>query len=160
MLKIISAGLAAVLLVSPAALAQSAPQTDGARGERARGLSADDREALVDARIAALRTALKLTPDQDKNWPAVEGAIRDLAKQRAEFAAQGRENRERAVQRDPIERLRSTADIMSARAAALKKFADAAEPLYRSLDDGQKRRLTALTRRYAMGRHFVPRRPY
>ena len=35
---------------------------------------------------------------------------------------------------------------MTARAASLKKLADAAEPLYKSLDDGQKRRFGMLLR--------------
>ena len=35
---------------------------------------------------------------------------------------------------------------MTARAASLKKLADAAEPLYKSLDDGQKRRFAMLLR--------------
>ena len=34
---------------------------------------------------------------------------------------------------------------MMASAAALKKIADAADPLYKTLDDGQKRRLAMLT---------------
>ena len=34
---------------------------------------------------------------------------------------------------------------MAASAAALKKIADAADPLYKTLDDGQKRRLAMLT---------------
>ena len=34
---------------------------------------------------------------------------------------------------------------MTNRAGNLKKLADAAEPLYKSLDDGQKRRLAILT---------------
>jgi hypothetical protein len=159
MLKTVSAGLVAVgVLLALPALAQTAPQTDGARsGERAGRLSPEDRQALVDARIAALHTGLKLTSDQEKNWPAVESALRDLARQRAERAAQRSESRERRAERDPIERMRASADAMSARANGLKKLADAAEPLYRGLDDGQKRRLRAMTR-YAMGRHFVPNR--
>ena len=48
--------------------------------------------------------------------------------------------------RDPIVRLRTAADIMGDRAAGLKRLADASEPLYRGLDDGQKRRLNILTR--------------
>lgn len=47
-------------------------------------------------------------------------------------------------------RLRDRADRMAETAASLKKIADAADPLYKSLDDGQKRRLTMLTR---MGGH-------
>ena len=36
---------------------------------------------------------------------------------------------------------------MAVSAAALKKIADAADPLYKALDDGQKRRLALLTHR-------------
>jgi hypothetical protein len=35
---------------------------------------------------------------------------------------------------------------MDARASGLKKLADASEPLYKSLDDGQKRRFAVLLR--------------
>ncbi len=42
-------------------------------------------------------------------------------------------------------RLRERADNMAATAAAMKKIADAADPLYKTLDDGQKRRLAVLT---------------
>ena len=158
MIKTFSAGMvAASLMLASSAMAQTpAPQTDGSRGGVMR-LTPDDRQALVDARIAALRTGLRLTAEQEKNWPAVESAIRELAKQRAQVAAQRRENRERGVRPDPIERLRASADMMSERATGLKRLADASEPLYRSLDDGQKRRLQILTRQ-AMGPHFGPRR--
>ena len=43
-------------------------------------------------------------------------------------------------------RLRDRADNMAATAAAMKKIAEAADPLYKTLDDGQKRRLAVLTR--------------
>jgi len=105
--------------------------------------SAEDISAFGDARIAALRAGLKLTPEQEKNWPAVESALRDLAKQRSErFAARASADRPQ----DPVERLALRADAMTQRGAALKKLADAAGPLYKSLDDGQKRRFTALAR--------------
>jgi len=105
--------------------------------------SPEDRAAFTDARIAALHAGLKLTPEQEKNWPAVESALRDLAKLRQErFAARA----QAASPQDPIERLNLMADAMQARAAALKKLADAAGPLYRSLDDAQKRRFVLLAR--------------
>jgi hypothetical protein len=73
--------------------------------------------------------------------------MRDLAKQRAE----ARERFQQARRGDdPIARLRAAADAMGARSAGLKRLADASEPLYRSLDEGQKRRLQILTRQ-AMG---------
>ncbi len=46
---------------------------------------------------------------------------------------------------DPVARLRERADNMAASATAMKKIADAADPLYKTLDDGQKRRLAVLT---------------
>ena len=57
------------------------------RGQRWRP-TAEDITAFGDARIAALHAGLKLNAEQEKNWPAVESALRDLAKQRSErFAA-------------------------------------------------------------------------
>ena len=46
---------------------------------------------------------------------------------------------------DPVARLRDRAENMAATAAAMKKIAEAADPLYKTLDDGQKRRLAVLT---------------
>lgn len=134
---------------------QSAPDTDqkpfarGDAGPRWR-MTAEDATAFADARIAALKAGLKLTAEQEKHWPAVETAIRDLAKQRyerrTEMRERMREHREGKAEIDPIDRMRRRADAMSAGAAGLKRLADAAEPLYKTLDDGQKRRLLALTR--------------
>ena len=114
--------------------------------------SAEDVAALTDARVAGLKAGLKLTAEQEKNWPAVEAAIRDLAKERADRMATRREarrggdNAQQQPRPDAITRLRQGADAMTARATGLKKLADAAEPLYKSLDDGQKRRFGMLLR--------------
>jgi len=114
-------------------------------------LSPEDRAALLDARIAAVHAGLKLTPDQDKLWPPVESAVRDFAKlrmDRANARMKAREDVEKQdseMPRDPVARLRQRADDMAATSAALKKIADAADPLYKTLDDGQKRRLALLT---------------
>lgn len=105
-----------------------------------------DQAALTDARIAALKTGLKLTPDQDKLWPSVETTLRDVAKDRQARMTAWRESRKDGVKADPIARLRAQADAMSGRAADLKKIADATEPLYKTLDDGQKHRLEILLR--------------
>jgi hypothetical protein len=105
--------------------------------------SAQDVAAYGDARIAGLRAGLKLTPEQEKNWPAVEAALRDLAKQRSErFAARASADK----LKDPIERMGLRAEAMTERGAAMKKLADAAGPLYKSLDDGQKHRFMVLAR--------------
>ncbi len=149
--KTIAAGTIALMLAGAGvALAQSAPPRDGARAQ----VSTEDVAAFTDARIAGLKAGLKLTAEQEKNWPAVEAALRDRAKQRAERANARAERREarRAGSNttqpasDAIARMREGADALTARAAGMKKLADASEPLYKSLDDGQKRRFGALLR--------------
>src|SRR3979411_1886196 len=112
-------------------------------------MNPEDRAALTDARIAAVKAGLKLTPDQEKLWPPVETAGRDLAKLRMDGAnarmdAQG-DPQDQQKPDDPVARLRERADTMATTAAAMKRIADAADPLYKTLDDGQKRRLAILT---------------
>lgn len=160
MKKAILAGVAAVAIIGSTAVY--------AQHRHHHRMSTEDRVAFVDAKIAAVKAGLQLTPDQEKMWPPVEAAVRDFARQRialanaraserdarrAERDQKGSQDGKPAVAdqtRDPVTRLRDRADRMAATAAGLKKIADAADPLYKSLDDGQKRRLTMLTR---MGGH-------
>ena len=44
--------------------------------------SVGDVRAFADARIAALKAGLQLTPEQEKNWGPFEQALRDLVKLR------------------------------------------------------------------------------
>jgi LTXXQ motif family protein len=53
----------------------------------------------------------------------------------------------------PVDRLEVMADRMSEAAAAIKKVADAAQPLYASLDDTQKRVFAMLGREMMMLGH-------
>ncbi len=143
-----AAVIALSMAASSLALAQQGPRTDAPRTDAPRWQpSADDIAAFADARIAALKAGLRLTPEQEKNWPAVEAAIRDLAKERADrmaaFRAAQSDNR---TAPDAIDRMRRDADAMNARATALRRFADAAEPLYRSLDQDQQHRFAVLLR--------------
>jgi len=114
-------------------------------------MNPEDRAAFVDARIAAVHAGLKLNADQEKLWPPVEAAVRDFAKLRLDRAnarmnaGPGDADKNGDNPDDPVARLRQRADDMGATSAALKKIADAADPLYKSLDDGQKRRLAMLT---------------
>jgi hypothetical protein len=118
-----------------------------------RRMNPQDRAAFVDARIAAVHAGLKLNADQEKLWPPVEAAVRDFAKLRIERAnarMNAMRNDSEGQQNDPVARLRQRADDMAGTSAALKKIADAADPLYKTLDEGQKRRLAVLTRDRAM----------
>lgn len=123
------------------------PFADGPHGHRHgrwSALSAEDRAAFADARIAALHAGLRLTPDQEKLWPPVEGAIRDLSRLRQE-QREARRERGRMIDDAPAA-LRAMADAASARADALRKLADASGPLYATLDQDQKRRAMMLSR--------------
>jgi hypothetical protein len=150
MKKVLLAGIAALAIAgSTMVYAQHRPWFhDHVR------MSPEDRAAFADARIAAVHAGLKLTPDQEKLWPPVETAVRDFAKlriDRANARMNAAQNDSKDAQKqdsqnlaDPVARLRERADTMATMAAAMKKIADAADPLYKTLDDGQKRRLTML----------------
>lgn len=157
MKKTIIAATAAALIAGTAAsfaassTAQSpapAPATAAQPAERAERWhpTPADQAALTDARIAALKAGLKLTPDQEKLWPTLETTLRDVAKDRQTRMAEWRKQRESGQKPDEIARLRFAASAMSARAADLQKIADAADPLYKTLDEGQKHRLQILLR--------------
>ncbi len=102
-----------------------------------------DRAAFLDARIAAVKAGLQLSPDQDKMWPAVESAVRDAMAKRQAMAEQ---RRSEPPPTDPIEAMRRRADAAAQRGDTLHKIVAAAQPLYASLSDDQKRRLPLLLR--------------
>jgi zinc resistance-associated protein len=142
MWKTVLAGMTA-LAIAGASLAYAQQGPAAAAGAKRWHPTAADIAAFGDARIAAIHAGLKLTPEQEKNWPAVESALRDIAKQRSDwFTARASANRPT----DPVERLSLRAKVMEQRGAALKKLADAAGPLYKSLDEAQKHRFVVLAR--------------
>ncbi len=108
-------------------------------------MAPEDRAAFIDARIAGVHAGLKLNADQEKLWPPVETAVREFAKLRIDRANARMNAPADAPKPDPVTRLRERAEDMATSATAMKKIADAADPLYKTLDDGQKRRLAALT---------------
>jgi zinc resistance-associated protein len=165
MWKTAAAGAAALVIAgSMIVYAQQRPGFDGPRGydaphgydgprdnDRPRDMqrfgdwhpSAQDLAAFADARIAALHAGLQLNADQEKSWPSFEQALREVAKMRIERLSAARDEQTPA---SPIERLQRRADAMTTHGAALKRLADAAAPLYQSLDDAQKRRFAMLAR--------------
>jgi hypothetical protein len=152
-------GAAALMIAgSMIVYAQQRPGFDGPRGyDMPRGdrgprdmqrfgdwhPNAQDLAAFAEARIAALHAGLQLNPDQEKSWPPFEQALREIAKMRIERLSSARDEQTPA---SPIERLQRRAEAMTTRGAALKRLADAAAPLYQSLDDAQKHRFAMLAR--------------
>src|SRR5882757_276636 len=82
--------------------------------------SAEDMRAFGEARLAALKAGLTLTPDQEKNWPSFEQAARDFGKFRMDRRT-GVQNTQPST--DPVERLRQRATAMADTGAAMKKLA-------------------------------------
>jgi zinc resistance-associated protein len=148
MWKAIVAGTAALAIAGTSLVyAQQRGGNDGGMrddgGMMRRQFNADDLRAFGEARLAALKAGLTLTPEQEKNWPAFEQAARDFGKLRLDRITA---MRNAPPSNDPVERLRQRAAAMSDTGAALKKLADATDPLYKSLDENQKRRFAILNR--------------
>jgi hypothetical protein len=117
-------------------------------------MSPQARERLDEGKLAMAKTALKLSPEQDKLWSALETEIRAGFKMRAERMAERQKMREeRGKQReeskddgkddsaskpDLAERINKMSQRMSERAERAKAFAAAFTPLYASLSDEQK----------------------
>ena len=119
-------------------------------GPASQRVTAADLNALTDARVAIVKGALQLTPDQERYWPAIEEAIRSRAKDRQtrlEGVTTGAAERadrspiENLRDRNPVEFLNRRSDALAQRAADLKKLAAAWQPLYQTLTPDQKRRL-------------------
>ena len=130
---------AAAFVAGAASLGQVNAQDRSHRAE----LPANQISDEVDAQTARIRADLRLTPDQEKDWTGFESAMRDIGKARADRENTTREDR--AQQKGPvdiIDRMHREADYMSERSADQKKLADAAQPLFASLDDQQKKRFT------------------
>ena len=113
-------------------------------------LSQTEFKILADTRVAAVKIALQLTPEQQKSWPAIEDAIRARAEARYRWLT-GLEERV-AQQREQFDLVRfyqERAAVLTERSASLKKLAEAWQPLYPTLTPDQKMRLGILTMRAA-----------
>jgi len=143
--KAIFAGLSALALI--AALPAYAQQPAASSHARTWHPTAAQSAALTEANIAALKTALNLTPDQAKNWPAFEGAIRDLAKKRADRLSAIQQSERKPETH--FDRVRQRAATLTKIAAGLNEYADAATPLFQSLDASQKQLFILLTTKWA-----------
>jgi zinc resistance-associated protein len=146
MLKAILVGTTALaIMASSVAYAQQRPGREG--DTRRWQPRVEDIQALGEARLAALKAGLALTVEQEKAWAPFAAAARDLIKLRSDrFSAAAERGNSPARTTDPIERLRQRSTAMSETGAALQKLVEAADPLYKSLDDGQKRRFAMLSR--------------
>jgi hypothetical protein len=154
---IVIAGSSIVLAQQNSGAGNASSDLRGQRGEQRYRPSTADMAAFADASIAALRAGLELTPDQAKNWPAFEQALRDAAQlliQTREVQRQEQQTPEQSqAPANPFPRLEQRAENLAKVSAALIKVADAGTPLYQGLTDAQKRRFAILVRRLRL--HWI-----
>src|SRR5947209_14611435 len=99
------------------------------------GFAQEDRTRAIDGQLASLKERLRLTPEQEKNWPAYEAALEAVVKQHRRRMEM---RQEEVSPSDPAQRMRQRAEALSGMGAALSRLADAQEPLYKSLDEDQR----------------------
>lgn len=101
-------------------------------------LTPDQIVANSDSYIERIKTELNLTPEQEKHWFGFSSAMHYLGHNGAERLNLRVERAKRDPPDDIIEQMRNEAQFLIDRAADQRNVADAAEPLYSSLDDKQK----------------------
>ena len=125
-------------LLTGTALTGSAIARD--RSDRSE-LSANQMVDRADVRTAKLKVDLNLTADQEKNWSGFASAMQDMSKKQADRRIAIRDARaEQQGKFDVLDEMRKNADAQIERSNDQKKLADAAQPLYTSLNEQQKQR--------------------
>jgi hypothetical protein len=84
-------------------------------------------QSLASIDVGRIKNALKLTPEQERHWPAVEAALRDIA-------------RKQQTQTDDagiVRRISRRVISLALDGAAIQRLAVAARPLIASLDSHQ-----------------------
>ncbi|GAC1334850.1 MAG: Spy/CpxP family protein refolding chaperone [Bradyrhizobium sp.] len=101
-------------------------------------LTAEQIVANSDANIERIKNELKLTPEQEKHWAGFNSAMHYLGHNGADRLNLRIARAKRDPPDDIIEQMRNEAQFLNDRAVDQRNVADAAEPLFASLDDKQK----------------------
>jgi hypothetical protein len=101
-------------------------------------LTAEQIVANSDANIERIKKELSLTPEQEKHWAGFNSAMHYLGHNGADRLNLRVARAKRDPPDDIIEQMRNEAQFLNDRAVDQRGVADAAEPLYSSLDDKQK----------------------
>jgi hypothetical protein len=130
----------------PAGSAKTAKAPKGGKGTKQAALTQDGEPQLTaeqivansDANIERIKNELKLTPEQEKHWTGFNSAMHYLGHNGADRLNLRIARAKRDPPDDVIEQMRNEAQFLNDRAVDQRNVADAAEPLFASLDDKQK----------------------
>ena len=101
-------------------------------------LTAEQIVANSDANIERIKNELNLTPEQEKHWTGFNSAMHYLGHNGADRLNLRIARAKRDPPDDIVEQMRNEAQFLNDRAVDQRSVADAAEPLFTSLDDKQK----------------------
>jgi len=125
----------------------TAKAAKGAKGTKQAGvltqtgaptLTAEQIVINSDANIERIKKSLNLTPEQEKHWAGFNSAMHYLGHNGADRLNLRIARAKRDPPDDIIEQMRNEAQFLNDRAVDQRNVADAAEPLFASLDDNQK----------------------
>jgi LTXXQ motif family protein len=116
--------------------AKQAPVLTQQQGEPQ--LTAEQIVANSDGNIDRIKAELNLTPEQEKNWAGFSSAMHYLGHNGADRLNLRIARAKRDPPDDIIEQMRNEAQFLNDRAVDQRNVADAAEPLFASLNDKQK----------------------
>ncbi len=102
---------------------------------------AEASQIAASVNIDRIKSTLKLTPAQERFWPNVENALRDL----------GRQQTKASDQDGVVKRLSRRVVSVVLNTASVQRLAAAAKPLIASLDDDQKRAAIGLSQEMGLG---------
>jgi hypothetical protein len=122
----------------PNAKATSAKTVEVLTQPGAPQLTAEQIVANSDAYIDRIKAELNLTPEQERNWTGFNSAMHYLGHNGADRLNLRIARAKRDPPDDIVEQMRNEAQFLNDRAADQRAVADAAEPLFVSLDDKQK----------------------
>jgi hypothetical protein len=117
---------------------EAAKQQTAAIQAAAPPLTAEQIVANSDANIERIKKELNLTPEQEKHWAGFNSAMHYLGHNGADRLNLRVARAKRDPPDDIIEQMRNEAQFLNDRAVDQRNVADAAEPLFTSLDDKQK----------------------
>jgi hypothetical protein len=101
---------------------------------------AEASQLATSVNIDRIKSVLKLTPAQERFWPAVESALRDLGRHQAQPEQAGF-----------VRRISRRVVSIVLNSAAVQRLAAAARPLIAALDDEQKRAAVGLAHEMGLG---------
>jgi hypothetical protein len=104
---------------------------------KVRRMMGSDMQAMADQRIAALKTQLAITPEQQATWDTYAAALK---KNVTGMQAMRQTMKTAMATKTPVERLDAHVAAMETRLAALKEVKPALGNLYTALSDEQKKK--------------------